>query len=194
MRNEFTAASRMQPVRSRGRRGSQRIGVRSQYGSRVGTGALSAIFCAAVVIAVTFAAQVNSVTRAQSSTGAIWEGEIEYVQRISIGDSAGQFRYTWTMSARWVESGRIDVTGQALERTTSHSGERGLEDRSLYENPIQRPPQPTAAQSTSETTATSLPRTGPTRPSSASVTRRWTVKVNTSTTKSADIFTQNAKL
>ena len=110
MRNGFTVAGRMRPVRGRGRSASQRIGVRSLYGSRAGTGVASATFCAAVVIAVTFAAQVNSVTRAQSSTGAIWEGEIEYVQRISIGDSAGQFRNTWTMSARWVESGRIDVT------------------------------------------------------------------------------------
>lgn len=110
MRNQCTAVSRMQPGKSRGQRAPKRIGVPSPSGSRPRTGARSAFFCAAVVLTMAGAWHADSVTSAQSSTAAIWAGEIEYVQRISIGDMAGQFRQTWTMSVRWVESGRIDVT------------------------------------------------------------------------------------
>ena len=60
----------------------------------------------------------------------------------------------------------------------------------IYENPIHRPPIPTADHSVTETRATSLLQSGPTF--SAIVTLRRTVKVKTSASNRDVIFTQNA--
>ena len=63
-----------------------------------------------------------------------------------------------------------------------------------YENPIQRPPHPTVDHSRIEVAPTMRIQNGPTRASSASVTRRRTVKVKRIARASAVIFVQNAKL
>src|SRR4029077_14888027 len=61
-----------------------------------------------------------------------------------------------------------------------------------YENPIQRPPIPTPAQSKTETTATTLLQMGLSRVSSFIVTLRWIVKVKTIARNRHDIFNQKA--
>ncbi len=60
----------------------------------------------------------------------------------------------------------------------------------IHENPIHRPPIPTADQSVTETRATSLLQSGPTF--WAIVTLRRTVKVKMSASNRDVIFTQNA--
>ena len=80
-------------------------------------------------------------------------------------------------------------------RTTSLARRwRTLEGRVQAEKPIQRPLAPTPNHSANDTTATSLNHNGRTRVSSAIVTVRRIVNVNSIARPRLIIFTQNARL
>ena len=108
MRNELTPGDRGYLVRRRGQPACGPIHVASPLRSRK-TG-VAAVTAAATVLAAAVAWHTGPVTSAQSSTGTVWTGEIGYVQRVTVGNNPGQFRYAWTMLVRWEEAGRIDVT------------------------------------------------------------------------------------
>ena len=88
-----------------------------------------------------------------------------------------------------------DWSAASLYRRACDQGWPGSCGRqSDQENPIHRPPMPTPDHSKTETTATSLLQSGPTRPSPAKVTFRRTVNVKTSARSNDVIFTAKAGL